>query len=232
MKNRLLFLLKENIVLIVLVFTIFVIGGGFYFAAQYKYDVIFDNQLKLLEVARTREQADLQPIQEKMRKKSQESSSESIQEEITRPTIADLKNAEQHIEEVQENVIAEVEIPNLGLNVPILEGVTDQNLMFGAATYFENQRPGEGNYVLLSHNVRENSNILFSNLNQVTEGMVVYIKQAGETYKYRVTGSEVVKSNEGSKVFKKSEEPILTMITCEIAYKTPNRRVVYAEYFE
>lgn len=231
MKNKVLFLLKENSVLIVLIVVTFSIAGGFYFASRYKYDVIFDNQLKLLEVARTRTKADLQPVQEQVKKKSKQEPAAQT-EEVTRPTIADLKNAEQHIEQVQENVIAEVEIPNLDLNVPILKGVTDQNLMFGAATYFENQEPGSGNYVLLSHNVRENSNILFSNLNQVTEGMVVYIKQAGETFKYRVTGSEVVKNTEGNKVFKESDKPILTLITCEIAYKTPNRLVVYAEYYE
>ncbi|MHC5216831.1 class A sortase [Enterococcus sp. LJL128] len=229
--NKVLWWLKDNAVLVILIVAILSVAAGMYFSSQYKYEVIFENQNKLLEVARGRTQTDLKPIVENTAfKKKQEQ--EVIQDEITRPTIADLKENEGLLQEVKENVVAEVEIPNIDLNVPILQGTTAENLMYGATTYFENQKAGEGNYVLLSHNVKENSNILFSNLNQVTKGMVIYVKEAGETYKYKVTGTEVVKNTEGAKVFKESEKPILTLITCEIAYKTPNRFIVYAEYFE
>ena len=55
---------------------------------------------------------------------------------------------------VNKQVFAQIQIPALGLALPIFKGANQYTLSLGAATYFyEDAEMGKGNYVLAGHNM-------------------------------------------------------------------------------
>lgn len=112
--------------------------------------------------------------------------------------------------------IGGISIPELELNLPILKGTTNTNLLYGAATMKE-QVMGEGNYSLASHNVFSGSgaeDMLFSPIVRAKEGMTIYITDKEYVYSYRIesvfvvdpTAVHVIEDSEGDK--------IITLVTC------------------
>ncbi len=64
-------------------------------------------------------------------------------------------------------------IPALEMNVPIVEGVSNENLYKGASTMKPNMKLGQGNYALAGH-LMPDPNTLFSPLKRAEHGMKVY----------------------------------------------------------
>ncbi|EJX76694.1 class A sortase, partial [Enterococcus faecium] len=68
---------------------------------------------------------------------------------------------------VNKQVFAQIQIPALGLALPIFKGANQYTLSLGAATYFyEDAKMGKGNYVLAGHNM-EMPGVLFSDIQKL-----------------------------------------------------------------
>ncbi|SUL89824.1 class A sortase [Staphylococcus caprae] len=107
-----------------------------------------------------------------------------------------------------------IAIPKVGLNLPILEGVSDQNLWVGAGTMKPNQRMGEGNYALAGHYV-EAPNLLFSPLHRVQIGYYIYTFDGKYIYQYKTTQRKVLSVHDGEVVENSQGSKIITLITCQ-----------------
>lgn len=107
-----------------------------------------------------------------------------------------------------------IAIPKVGLNLPILEGVSDQNLWVGAGTMKPNQRMGEGNYALAGHYV-EAPNLLFSPLHRVQIGYYIYTFDGNTIYKYKTTERKILSAHAGEAVENSQGNQIVTLITCQ-----------------
>jgi sortase A len=54
-------------------------------------------------------------------------------------------------------IIGQIVVNDIGMNLPILKGISNSNLAVGAATMKDGQKMGEGNYALAGHLIRTNT---------------------------------------------------------------------------
>lgn len=105
-----------------------------------------------------------------------------------------------------------ITIPDIDMELPILDGLSEENLLAGAGTMKEDQLPGEGNYALAGHNWHDRTT-LFSALHRAEEGMSVFLAVKDEVYEYVVTTIEMVDPRRID-VIEDREQPLLTLVTC------------------
>lgn len=118
-------------------------------------------------------------------------------------------------EEAKAPMIGEIAIPEVGINLPILKGVTNQNLLLGAATMKPDQKMGVGNYTLASHySDAYNETLLFAPLKRASVDMMVYLTDLTNVYTYQITSIRLVDATEVS-VLDETGENILTLVTCK-----------------
>ncbi|GHU42670.1 hypothetical protein FACS1894193_08410 [Bacilli bacterium] len=139
--------------------------------------------------------------------------------------------------DIQKNVndwgIGKLVIPSQDVQLPILAGLKNENLLNGATTYREAQRMGKDNYILLSHSVFK-TDVLFYRIQYLKTGDQIYISDFTEVYIYKVKRNEVINDTQVEVVAhtKPDETPILTLLRCEGDVGTIYRRVVQAELVE
>lgn len=123
-------------------------------------------------------------------------------------------------------VIGILEVPELGIKLPILKGVTDANLLSGAATMKPEQAMGYGNYTLAGHRMK-NKNILFGRLMDIKKGTIVTISDKKEVYKYKIYDTVVVPDTAVEMLLDEKAEkrgnPIISLMTCYYSSKTGKR---------
>lgn len=141
---------------------------------------------------------------------------------------------------INKQVFAQLQIPALGLALPIFKGVNQYTLSLGAATYFyEDAEMGKGNYVLAGHNM-EMPGVLFSDIQQLSVGEVMDLVSNDEVYRYKVTRQFIVpvyfklidgvpEENSFLSLPKKGEKPLLTLFTCVYTAQGKERYVVQGE---
>lgn len=129
--------------------------------------------------------------------------------------------------------IGKLSIPSLSINLPILAGMNNENLLNGVATYNGSQQLGKGNYVLLSHNIPDskgNANpVLLGKLNQVKIGTKIYASDFRNLFVYEVNNNQVVRETETQYITQPQQSvdpPIITLVRCEGGMGTEFRRIV------
>lgn len=141
---------------------------------------------------------------------------------------------------VNKQAAGQVKIPAIGLTLPIFKGANQYTLSMGAATYFyEDAAMGKGNYVLAGHNM-EVPGVLFSDIDQLTEGETIDLIDTDKIYRYQVSKKYIVP--EYFKVFdgipeensflslpKQGEKPVITLFTCVYTDQGKERYVVQGE---
>lgn len=125
-----------------------------------------------------------------------------------------------------------IRIPKVDLALPIYQGIGGRHMWLGASTMKETQKMGEGNYVLLGHNVN-NPSLLFSPLKQLKEADhdMIYLADAKTEYMYQIELIFLADKSEYHWIEEEeSQDPILTLVTCYGGDGTPTRRIVRAKY--
>lgn len=122
-------------------------------------------------------------------------------------------------------MIGEIAIPDIGLNLPIVKGVTNENLLYGAATMKPNQKMGVGNYSLASHySDAYDETLLFAPLIRSQAGMKIYITDMEKIYTYTITSVTLVDPS-AVEVLDETGENIITLVTCNDLSATMRRIV-------
>lgn len=104
-------------------------------------------------------------------------------------------------------------IPALEMNVPIVEGVSNENLYTGASTMKPNMKLGQGNYALAGH-LMPDPNTLFSPLKRAEHGMKIYATDKNYVYVYEIKQIEYVAPTEIQWVEDVEGETLITLVTC------------------
>ncbi|OTP35890.1 hypothetical protein A5824_001449 [Enterococcus faecalis] len=145
-----------------------------------------------------------------------------------------IKNSYQSLEVNDKfNKLGTIEIPKIKLNLSIFEGkpyVNTKNktdtMLYGAVTNKQNQVMGIGNYILASH-IISNSDLLFTNINQLEKGDTIILKDSEYTYQYTVYNNFIVSNDETWILNDIKDYSILTLYTCyDDNTKLPENRVV------
>lgn len=117
-------------------------------------------------------------------------------------------------------------IPDLDMELPIFEGLTDANLMAGAATMKPDQVMGKGNYALSGHKMK-NKDLLFGSLMDIRPKTKVIISDGFNVYEYEIYENIVVQDTEIDMILDaRSEEKglaIISLMTCFHSSKTGKR---------
>lgn len=110
-------------------------------------------------------------------------------------------------------VIGGVAIPSVSIDLPIFKGVSNEALLYGAGTISPSQQMGEGNYALASHRT-DRQDLLFTSLDQVETGAVVYLTNLKTIYTYRVYRKDRIQPTQVEVLDDVPNKKILTLITC------------------
>lgn len=106
-------------------------------------------------------------------------------------------------------VIGRLEIPQLGLSAPVIEGVGDSDLQRGAGHIPGTALPGGlGTVGIAAHR-----DTYFRPLRRITAGMEVLAVGPAGTFRYQVQSTEVVPPDRVN-VLDVADSPQLTLITC------------------
>ncbi|MDO4666345.1 MAG: class A sortase [Streptococcus sp.] len=120
-------------------------------------------------------------------------------------------------------VIGGISIPDVSMNLPIFKGLDNTGLYYGAGTMKEEQQMGQGNYALASHHVfgiTGASDMLFSPLTKVKNGMKIYITDKEKIYTYVINSVENVSPDRVDVIDDVEGVTEITLITCEDAAAT------------
>nr|WP_242550177.1 class A sortase [Enterococcus sp. MJM16] len=122
-------------------------------------------------------------------------------------------------------------IPSSDIHSKILAGIDNQNLMVGVGTYYQDQRLGKGNYVLLAHNLVQGGGTL-ENLPKTTLQQIFYLTDFTNVYEYVSIKNDVVDQSRGDLMAIPADDQteIVTLIRCEGGINTSNRAVVQGEF--
>lgn len=126
--------------------------------------------------------------------------------------------------------VARIEIPKLGLEWVVVEGVSVEALKKGPGHYPGTAYPGEtGNVVISGH--RTTYGAPFFRLDEVRGGDVIRLSTPAKVFFYEVIETKVVKPTDVSVVVA-SEEARLTLTTCTPRFSAAKRLIVVARLIE
>ena len=124
--------------------------------------------------------------------------------------------------------VAKIEIPRIGVDWIVVEGVDVADLRKGPGHYPGTALPGvRGNVAIAGH--RTTYGAPFQDVNELEPGDEIILTSVTGRYVYRVTETKIVSPSETS-VLAPSEEPILTLTSCHPEYSARQRIIVTAAF--
>lgn len=138
-----------------------------------------------------------------------------------------------YVEIVNQWGVGSLFIPSADIHSKILAGIDNQNLMVGVGTYYKAQQLGQGNVVLLAHNLVQGGGVL-GNLRKTGLQQVFYLTDFTDVFEYVAEKNEVVDESRGElmDIPKVGESAIVTLIRCEGDINTPNRAIVQGKFLK
>lgn len=120
------------------------------------------------------------------------------------------------------SVIARLDIPSIGISLPVLSKTTDTALKYSVCYYTGPDPGGEGNLVITGHNYASGAH--FGNLDEVQEGDTVSLTdEEGNTYTYTVYKTELITPDDAQALADTEYDREVTLLTCE---ENANRRLL------
>jgi LPXTG-site transpeptidase (sortase) family protein len=126
---------------------------------------------------------------------------------------------------LKEGLVGRLEIPEIGLEVMVLNGADARTLRRGAGWLPYTARPGSGNAVIAAHR-----DTYFRPLRRIKEGDMIHLTTLDGRYNFRVEWTAVVDPGDTA-ILKPTSQPTLTLITCYPFYyagEAPQRFIVRA----
>lgn len=109
-----------------------------------------------------------------------------------------------------------LEIPSIGMNLPILEGMSQANLSVGAGTMKAGQKLKKGNFSLAGHYMT-NAGLLFGGIKRVSLGDLIKVMYKNDQAIYHVIETKKITKSDGYVAFDSQGEGLLTLVTCDQA---------------
>lgn len=114
----------------------------------------------------------------------------------------------------QKTVVGILEIKDIELKLPVVQGVSSDNLEVGAGHISGTDAPGQiGNFVLAAHRSYSYGR-LFNRLGQLNVGNEVLIRTAEAGYTYTIYEIKTVEPSDLSVLNRNKKDKVLTLITC------------------
>lgn len=129
-------------------------------------------------------------------------------------------------------LLGKIIIKKINVDVPIIEGVSKEDLSLGAGHFTGTALPGaQGNCAIAGHRSYTFGRF-FNRLNEIKKDDEIIIKTKEKDYVYRVYERMVVKPQDTWVLRGSKKETILTLITCEPIYVATHRLIIRAKLIE
>lgn len=129
-------------------------------------------------------------------------------------------------------LIGQLQIRSVNIKLPIFSGMSDAALSNGVGTYDTTRKMGEGNFVMLAHNLpAQYKDALLEPMINVKLNDTITINNYQTTYYYKVIYKDVVDQSH-VELIGQTEEPIVTLIRCFGPSGTRKRLVVQAKIYK
>lgn len=126
------------------------------------------------------------------------------------------KNYDSLFNQGKNGVMGSVEIPKIGVNLPVYHGTSEEVLSVGAGHVQESSLPIGGTStrtIITGHRGLPNSK-LFTRLDEMEKGDLFYLHTMGEILAYQVREIQVIKPEKVDVLKIKEGEDLATLITC------------------
>ncbi len=132
---------------------------------------------------------------------------------------------DKYLQYIQQNVEGMLKIDRIGLNMPILKGATEENLLVSIASLEGSSGPGEvGNYCIAGHRCRTTGRH-FNKLDELGKGDILKVSTGDSNYIYEVFEKLIVKPTDTRVLASRGDEKLITLITCDYS-ESPTVRLV------
>lgn len=115
-----------------------------------------------------------------------------------------------------EGVMGSVDIPRIGVDLPIYHGTSESTLELGAGHLYGSSLPvgGKGTHAVITGHRGLIKALMFTRLDELKKGDSFYIKVMGETLGYKVDRVSVIEPSDVSKLRIVEDEDRVTLMTC------------------
>lgn len=126
---------------------------------------------------------------------------------------------------IEEGTIGIMQIPKLGLKVAVGEGTDMETLKYAVGHFTDTALPGQvGNFAVAGHR-SYTYNEFFNRLDEVVNGDEIIVKTLDGTFRYEVTGTEVVEPTQ-VEVLNKTDTATITLVTCTPVRTATHRLII------
>lgn len=131
---------------------------------------------------------------------------------------------------IADNSVGKLVIPEAQIDLPVLAGINDTNLLNGATMFSREQVMGQGNYILMAHQILNTDTLLYR-IRQLKRNDPMFLTDGVNLYEYQTTANEVVEMHHVDFLNPPTDQqrPRLTIFRCEGPMGTVYRRVVQGE---
>lgn len=150
-----------------------------------------------------------------------------VEEAIQTPQLSSIFN--NRAKATQESY-GQIVIPSVGLEQPILVGITNENLLLGGVVMYPDRTLAKDNFVLFGHHLGIDE-LLFGKLLEVKKQDQILVSYLDEERVYEVEDMTIVDETTIS-VLETHDEALLTLITCPVPQSTKQRLVITARPLE
>jgi sortase A len=124
-----------------------------------------------------------------------------------------------------------IEIPKIGLDAIVIEGVSDDDLKGGPGHYPSPPAPGQnGNAAIAGH--RTTFGAPFGRVDELRPGDEIFVTTLAGSYHYRVNAMPRIISPNDFSVIANTLSPTLTLTSCHPRYSAKQRIVITADLVE
>lgn len=138
-------------------------------------------------------------------------------------------NYQQQLDSPEDGIMATVEYPRLGINLPIRHGTGEQTLIEGAGHLYGSSLPvgGKNTHSVISAHTGLADRLMFDKLSlrQGRVGDVFYVHVLGETLAYRVTDIKVIDPDDFTQFGIHAGKDEVSLLTCT-PYGVNNKRLL------
>lgn len=116
----------------------------------------------------------------------------------------------------QDGMMCSIEIPSIGVNLPVYHGTGDAVLEKGTGHLVNTSLPvgGPNTHCVLSGHTGLSTAILFTDLDKLVEGDLFYLHVLGQVLAYEVDQINVVVPTDISNLMIEPEQDYVTLVTC------------------
>lgn len=131
-------------------------------------------------------------------------------------------------------VMGLVEIPKIGVSLPIYHGTSEEVLQMGVGHLEGTSLPvgGESTHCVLTGHTGLSDARMFTDLTEMEEGDIFFLEVMGETFAYQVYRTSIIEPTDLSSLYIETGRDLCTLVTCTPYGVNSHRLLVQAERTE